>query len=678
MYNSVELATSTIFMQKLNVYGDNILECEEALRLLTSSFKMELVPIDGPLYTPLFHLRHDNTAHYEIKLFPGYDRWEYDIKKVMVELGAKLREATDTVITLLSENAGEIKEVPVLAMEFCGALPAGNNAWQRSGRALSCAQSGVPYLYFAELGGVELSAERVIKASRFPNPIVPFAYLSLGKAYNSVTLPIYQPSPSISLELFNTFKPYFAGEEINSYIKSVILGEQDTNAKEIIEQKAVGLTAFLASKRKDKDGILSPNEWKQLAMLGDGKKIADWLNKRKMTWKKKTTIPTTATFVKLLSKVTSIKVSAVGSKDMPFCLLSPNQRGKFASIVKDIYKGKINENFLNWLCDNTKPLFIAWVAGFKPRGDDSRPDRGLVPLLRMVIGENGIDVLTVVYGPIKKVMLNKLAQDMWGLAKVNGLWQAVINYSDGLIVDTTTSQELSSVGIKITEVPIQNLEPNSFTPSNSITPLKFGEQDVDTVLHEIFYLHKDYAFFEGLCNPPGGNWSGISLYNFNDGLEIRWVSLPRVSGKKVKRPDHLFQIMLSKETSNILIIESKEAPGDVEKNIGKHLINYIVELMKIAPNVFRTKDEVSWQTYTSEYLTPKVSIFSAAAFRITNPNVLNLTKRKAGTDAVLGIEFLNNGAICLHLLLSKKTEWLGTFFNNRTRHFNGWLIVKIH
>lgn len=665
-------------MQKLNIYGDNILECEEALRLLTSALEMELIPVDGPLFTPLFHLLKDNKAHYEIKLFPGYDRWQYDIKKVMEALGAKLREATDAVITKLTENGGEIKEVPILAMEFCGALPAGNNAWQRSGRALSCAQSGVPYLYFAELGGVELGAERVVKASRFPNPIVPFAYLSLGKTYDSVTLPIYQPSPSISLDLFNTFKPFFAGQEVNDYIKSVLLGEQDNQAKKTIEEKAIGLTAFLASKRKDKDGILSPNEWKELALLEDGNKIADWLIKRRMTWKKKTTIPTTSTFVKLLSKISSLGVSAVASKDMPFCLLSPTQREQLAVIVKEIYKDKIDESFVSWLNDNSKPLFIAWVAGFKPRGDDSRPDRGLVPLLRMVVGEDGVDVLSVVYGPVKKEMLNKLEQDMWGLAKSNGLWQAVINYSNGLIVDTTTSQQLSSVGTVITEAPKLPLGSDTLAPSGSITPIKFGEHDVDTILHEIFYLHKDDAFFEGLCNPPGGNWSGISLYNFNDGVEIRWVSLPRVSGEKAKRPDHLFQIMLSEEASNILTIESKENPSSVEKDIGKRLISYIVELMKIAPNVFRTKEEVSWQAFTGEYLTPKVNIFSVAAFKLTTQNDLKQVQKTSGADVILGVEFLENGTVCLHLRLSKETKWLGDFLNNRTRHFNSWLKVEIH
>lgn len=227
-------------MQKLNIYGDNILECEEALRLLTSALELELIPLDGPLYVPTFSLQRAEEKLFEVKLFPGYDRWEFEIKKAISSLGGKLREATDAVITKVDEDEG--KELPILAMEFSGALPAGNNAWQRSGRALSCAESGIPYLYFAELGGVELGEGRVVKASRFPNPIVPFAYLALGNRYNSVTLPIYQPSPSISLDLFNEYKPYFAGQEVNDYLKSIILGKEDLGARKIIEDKAIGLT----------------------------------------------------------------------------------------------------------------------------------------------------------------------------------------------------------------------------------------------------------------------------------------------------------------------------------------------------------------------------------------------------------------------------------------------------
>ncbi len=660
------------------IYGDNILECEEALRLITSSLDVEAVSIDGPLYIPCFSLIKEGKPYGEIKLFPGYDRWDYDVKKVMYGLGARLREATDAVITKLIENKGEIKEIPILAFEFCGALPAGNNAWQRSGRAISCAQSHIPYLYFAELGGVELGADRSVKASRFPNPIVPFAYLSLGKTYKSVTLPIYQPSPSISANLANVFKPYFASHEVNEYIKSVLLGQEDIQAKKIIEEKAIGLTSFLAFKRKATGEILSPDEWKQLAGLEKSEDIAEWLIHKGMPWKKKVSIPTTLSFIKLMTSITSLKVNAVCSKEIPFCLLSTKQREALVPILEKIYNDKLDNNFIGWLKSSLKPLFIVWVAGFKPRGDDSRPDRGLVPLLRMVTGEDGIDVLTVVYGPCKKEMLTKLKNDMWGLAIENGLWQAVLNYSNALLVDTKTSLSLKPAGFVINNLPQQTPEDDLLKTSNSNTPKRFGEHDVDTVLHEVFYLHKDEASFEGLCNPPGGNWSGISLYNFDKGIETRWVSLPRVSGKEAKRPDHLFQIMSSKETSNILTVESKDTALSVEENIGNRLKKYIVELIKIPPNIFRDKENVVWQVFSGEYLSPRVNIYSIAAFRLISINEIFSVHKKCGADVVFGVEFLKDRSVCLHLLLGKESKWLEVFLSNRVKHFNGWLKIKVH
>ena len=168
---------------------------------------------------------------------------------------------------------------------------------------------------------------------RFPNPIVPFAYLSLGKTYDSVTLPIYQPSPSISLVLYNTFKPYFANQEVKDYIKSILLGNVNLNAQKLIENKALELTAFLASKRKASDGILSANEWKELFKIQTSQDIASWLNSKAMSWRKKISIPITQTLSDLISAVSALNVSAVCSKEMPFCLLFDNSHIEMTLIL---------------------------------------------------------------------------------------------------------------------------------------------------------------------------------------------------------------------------------------------------------------------------------------------------------------------------------------------------------
>lgn len=86
--------------------------------------------------------------------------------------GGVLRESADAILTRFSDDT----ESPILAIEFCSALPAGNQAWQRSGRAYSMAKAGIPYLFITELGGFELSVDRKKKAARLPNPAVPYSY----------------------------------------------------------------------------------------------------------------------------------------------------------------------------------------------------------------------------------------------------------------------------------------------------------------------------------------------------------------------------------------------------------------------------------------------------------------------------------------------------------------------
>jgi hypothetical protein len=146
------------------------------------------------------------------------------MQDVLQNYGAPLREATDAVVTQISHN-GEQEEI-ILAFEFCNALPAGNNAWQRNGRALAHATVGVPYLYFAEIGGVELDKNRIIKAPRFPNPIVSFSYLTASKSFNVVCLPVYLPSPSSSEDIRAQFGEAFGLAEGQRLVKSVLVSKQ--------------------------------------------------------------------------------------------------------------------------------------------------------------------------------------------------------------------------------------------------------------------------------------------------------------------------------------------------------------------------------------------------------------------------------------------------------------------
>lgn len=178
-----------------HLHGDNIVECERtvalirrALATITRRFRGPFGPAVCPSYeltlqgidTPLL-----------LNLYPGFGRWNHDILELIRRRGGTLREAADMIITGVADN----NETPLLVIEYCGALLAGNQAWQRSGRAYSFGKAKIPYLYVAELGGYELGANRVRKAARLPNPAVPFSYVSYSLTNESTTLPVFVTSP---------------------------------------------------------------------------------------------------------------------------------------------------------------------------------------------------------------------------------------------------------------------------------------------------------------------------------------------------------------------------------------------------------------------------------------------------------------------------------------------------
>ena len=166
---------------KLNVYGDNILECERALSYLETGIrrqeneilKKELV--DGFIITPRYNIKGKKNE-YVITLYPGVKRgrWNRDIYDILfTNNGIKLTETCDVILTSFENN----KEIPILAIEFSSALPAGNNSWQRSGRALSFLRLGIPYIYAVEIGAHELDKNGKIKSTRSQSSLLILSYL---------------------------------------------------------------------------------------------------------------------------------------------------------------------------------------------------------------------------------------------------------------------------------------------------------------------------------------------------------------------------------------------------------------------------------------------------------------------------------------------------------------------
>lgn len=664
------------------IYGDNILECERALHFIAESLEnspsVDWLP--SPLYAPLYGVSSNkNEPMFSAQLFPGYGRWNYDIQSHLKQLGAPLRESTDAVILRLERNAdGELLAVPVLTFEFCGALPAGNNAWQRCGRAIACAYAGVPYLYFAELGGAELDSNRNLIAPRWPNPLIPFAYLTLGIHTDAVALPVYTASPSAPGEIIEPFKDCLGEEAAKRLVKNLILGTDTAIPLGELQDKATNVVQVLSEQRARAD-TLKGKEWDQLAAEITGADKAAWLLKRQLPWSKTITIPTTDTLPQLLKAAVDSGAVAIGAKTLPFCLLSSEARKDFAKVVAQLYKGRISDDFINWLRDGENALVVTWLAGFKPRGDDSRPDRGLTPLAHMVMGEDGVDYLSVVYGPAKVSAWKLFASDLSQLAQNNGLWEAIVTLSDAILIDSPTAKQLTDVGV---------LNPRQAAPrASDIVPLaaateipKFGEHDVDTTLHTLFANSTAAGVFEAFCNPPGGDWSGISFQNAEDGEILRWTSLPRVS--ESKRPDHVVvfygALTENKETA-LLSIESKSLSRDLENEIGPRLKSYITELFQSLPNVGRLASTKNWTPYAGSSVSQTMEIYSAGAFQYRAADNLADVAKRSDVDLILGVEFIEGEyKVILHLLCNPRAAWLLAPLRELAARFQGGIEIQEH
>ena len=660
---------------KLRIHGDNIIECERALKLIVSAYKATAFIKPCSIFMPLFGISIKDKEFFEVELLGGHDRWNVNINAELAKCGAPIREATDAYITRVSEDTKS--EELLFAMEFCSALPAGNNAWQRNGRAVTCAEIGIPYFYFAEIGGVELDANRNVKAPRFPNPIVPFSYLTSSKALKVVSVPIYEAHPAITNSLRKKFTPIFGVEASLDLIRCILDKTQISDAFDLLIEKGTILVKILSDDRKRFDTFRSM-EWEEFLKISTGQKKAEWIknNPNKQVWKKKSSdkVNITSTFKKLLSDTQNLDCLSIGAKEIPICLIADGNVKKFSDLLKKTYQDDAIKVLANSIEKKNKPFIVVWITGFKPRGDDSRPDRGLVPLARMLFG-NDIDILTIVYGPAVKQTWKTFVENPSKLATNNGLWQAVLNLSNYVLADSSTSEygvlthmidrDLVRKKVKV--------EFNTAKPNGS-----FSEHDVDTAIHNLFSRKLSTNIFESMCNPPGGDWSGISYWDFAKKTEYRWTSLPRVSATKAKRPDHIIQIH-TKEGNVFLVIESKNNAKDLDENIGTRLTEYVKVLFKIAPTAYK-EPKSEWNLFGGKQspLPDPVSI-SGGAFCYKNLDEMKSSLKIGKLDFVFAFEFHDNELPTIgHLLISDKNQFLRNILINVSSQFGSRFEIKIY
>ena len=660
---------------KLRIHGDNIIECERTLSLIALAYSGKVVAKTKNIIVPTYSIQTIEKEIFEVELLGGHDRWNVNFNTELTKYGAPLREATDAYITKVSKD--DKTEELLLAIEFCNALPAGNNAWQRNGRAVTCAEIGIPYFYFAEIGGVELDGDRKVKAPRFPNPIVPFSYLTSSKSLNVVSVPIYEAHPAITNELRKKFTHIFGKDASLNLLKSIIEQSQINDAMDVLIEKGTTLVKILSNDRKRVDTFRAL-EWDEFLKISTGQKKAEWIKNHpnKQVWRKKSSekVNVTVTFKTLLTKTQELNLLSIGAKEIPICLVANGNIKKFASLLREIYPAVKIKTLADKIETKNKPLIIVWVTGFKPRGDDSRPDRGLVPLARMLFG-NDIDILTIVFGPAGKQTWKTFKDNTPKLATDNGLWQAVLNLSNYVLADSATSE----FGV-LTNIIDRDLERKSVKVIfNAAKPSgTYGEHDVDTAIHTMFSRQLSLNIFESMCNPPGGDWSGISYFNFADKTEYRWTSLPRVSETKAKRPDHIIQIH-NKNEEIFLVIESKNNARDLDENIGERLTEYVNVLFQIPPTAYKPNKQ-DWQSFLGKKSPLNNAVtYSGGSFVYKNLDEMKKEMQEGKLDFVLAFEFKNDGTETIgHLLLSDKSKFLNGIFTDIVSQFNGSFKIKIY
>lgn len=677
-------------IKHFRIHGDNIVECERLYTIITKSIQIQneerffLSPA-----CPSVKVTTTDFDTFFFNYFPGFnkntsDRWTSNIFQILKDNGSFLNETPDVLLTEETNDGEKI----LIAIEFCSALQAGNQAWQRSGRAYSTARTNIcPYLYIIDFVKYELDKNRKRKALRFPNVVIPYSYYNASKNWKYPAIQVYfkseefQPDFDPVLQNFDT--SLFGENDVYSLLHGLIYDTDVNSIYASLSQKSLKIMDFMmASSNSTSYG---QEDW--ISVLNDysGDILAFSRQNNRFPFAKKIAQKSITGRNKAFANLATKYSIGIASKDLPFGLIPSYNRITFANELQNLYP-EMNIDFYNKLAIEND-LIVCIFKGFKPHGDDARPDRGILPLIAMLSKETA-DILTFVYGEISESTLRKLDQNILSLASGNGLWSAIVSLSDFILLDAP----------KIPKNPddpniirlIQNKE-NKFTAlapkkQNSAMlicphPTHYTENDVDTFIHTIFnYIIPDT--FEGFCNPPGGDWSGISLINNlapSCGTEFRWLTLPRISDSK--RPDHITILFNLLEKPLIVCTESKELPKNLEPNIGPALIKYIYDLLSYSPSVERQLNSDVWTISTSTIAASDFICASIGCFFAPTNFDLSTISSKCNCDVLIGFNIDASTSRCkvqvkgFSTLGNTLTEYLKNMIQHRNSPINIFDII---
>lgn len=605
-------------MEHFRIHGDNIVECQRVVNYVCKGLNNPYVEysFESPSCPKALISFGDGGAaeeRWEFVLFPGFNkanttRWSQDVYEPIRRAGGFLRETPDALVTKISlDEHHEESEKILFAVEFCSALQAGNQAWQRSGRALSTVRSGCPYLYVVDFVNYELDSEtREPKSLRFPNPIVPYSFISQTNNGGTFCMQVYVRAEEFQTDddkLRNFDESIFGEGDLSEYMVRRLSGLSCTDVEDRLKDKCFKMVDFLSSVQSGAaNRSMSPEDWQ--ALQAEDSDLLEFTLENPRFHNKKTisarSVPEGHQGIALRDVVAHHAIG-IGSANLPFGIIPGTDVESFTAELMPLFP-EVDFSTI----PNDDPLLVCLLKGFKPRGDDDRPDRGILPLLQM-LSRWHCTLMSYVYGPILRGSLSALHDDPQTLARRNGLWNALLCHSDFLLIDspllpaenddtgdsTITNDVAELIDNRVTKRDLMAPPEHGslLSPAISMVPVSYKEDDVDTALHVMLSLMTPDNVREGLCNPPGGDWSGLSL--FTGECEYRWMSLPRVSGNG-KRPDHVTQFDDIDDVPFVLVTESKGAASDLEENIDQELKVYVRNLLRYRPNVYRQQPQSQW------------------------------------------------------------------------------------
>jgi len=500
------------------VYGDNILECEHFIEWLNneklSRFKFikEVGPLDRPIF--IYKDLELKDTFYAFQLCPYFGGTGSEILWENNPLEDIFSEKIDVIITKVNENYTETK--PILAIEFCDALQAGNQSWQRFRRAINAAEARIPYLYIIPIIGWERdSAGLKLKNPRYQNAQVCIAHLTLSSRFGVPSIMVFTKTSwtefakekgyTVPAE-YELFEGYSQGIKLSCYlIRESFKKERKVKENVIVLLKELFKDMIIVSRTYSKFGntylpihynhiALKPENLEKVTLvyakaiesgqqvegeyalhninfkyfskfgvpfykdaqsktcnLSFKKDVLSFFNWKKSVDKEYKIQYLRAWGVKVNEKLSSKQIDQVFEKNKEKLPLTykegkseafvVNNRRHLREILSKAYPS-LSAEFLDAIHSEKSiktPMFVIPLYAYKPSGD-SRPDRGLLPVLvslfpNIAKKENILVLIYSKYTPKNwKRLMKSGNNELWNVINKLAGFVLVDNTKDGLVL----------------------------------------------------------------------------------------------------------------------------------------------------------------------------------------------------------------------------------------------------